>query len=76
MQVVECCGHIRSSYLRQNDTATWVSIYEVCHIVDFVVNDNPEVLLIVVLSYFISTVGLGRHCEGRRKEKASDCQLR
>lgn len=45
MEVVEGLGGILTGDLTQNHLTTGVSVYKVCYIVDFVIDDDPEVIL-------------------------------
>lgn len=49
MEVVEGFGGILACDLTENDFASWVGVDEIGYIVDFVVDDDPEVILGSVL---------------------------
>lgn len=56
VEVVECLRCICPRYLSKYNTASWVGVYEVCHIVHFVVNDYPEIVFVVVLRDLLTRV--------------------
>lgn len=49
MEVVEGLCSILACDLTQNDLSTRVGVYKIGHIVDFVIDNNPEIVLGSVL---------------------------
>lgn len=49
MEVVKGFCGILSSNLTQNDLTARMGVYEICNIIDLVINNDPEVILFVVL---------------------------
>ena len=69
MEVVEGGRGVGASYLLKNDGAARVRVDEVCEVVDFVVNNAPEIVWLVVLCDLLASEGFVRHVgdeSGRR----------
>lgn len=66
MEVVEGDGGVGASYLLENDRATGVGIDEIRQVVDFVIDNTPQVFGCVVLCDSIAGKGFARHVEQMR----------